>query len=406
MTVPILPSPDRADPGPGLARLVAAGPVVRMKVPVVGTMTFLTTHAACEAMLKDEALFSTDVASGRNRRVAWLLRLMPRNVRVMTANMLQKDGAEHRRLRRTVDGAFRRSAVEAWRPRIEAIAGTLLDDWAASEDGDFVRHVARPLPLAVICEILGLPQADRPAFIRWMGALAGGSTLRGLPKLYVSLTRISRYLMARFAERRRDPGDDLISALVRAADGEDALTDDEVLAMLGLLFIAGHETTTHLIGNSVLALLENPEQRDRLIADPALEGRAMDELLRHTGSVEMTKPRYLRRDAVFMGVPFRRGEAVMAHLAAANRDPAVFDDPDRLDLGREGNRHLALGGGPHFCLGAWLAKAELGIVLRLLFARAPGVALAVPEAELRWRALSGMRALERLPLTRTARAGM
>ena len=406
MTVQVVPMPDKADPGPDLARLVAAGPVVRMRVPVVGEMTFLTTHAACEAMLKDDALFSTDVANGRNRRVAWLLRLMPRNVRVMTANMLQKDGAEHRRLRRTVDGAFRRAAVEGWVPRIEAVAGALLDDWAASKDGDFVRHVARPLPLAVICEMLGLPHTDRPDFIHWMGALADAGDLRGLPRLYVSLTRMNRYLMARFVERRRDPGDDLISVLVHAADGEEALSDDEVLAMLGLLFIVGHETTTHLIGNSVLTLLKNPAQLARLLADPALEGAAVDELLRHTGTVEMTKPRYLRRDAEFMGVPFRRGEAVMAHLAAANRDPAVFDDPDTLDPGRRPNRHLALGGGPHFCLGAWLAKAELAAALRLLFARHPGVALGVPEAELRWTGQAGIRALRHLPLTRPPRAGM
>jgi len=406
MTPRTVPMPDKADPGPGLSALVAAGPVVRMRVPVVGTMTFLTTHAACEAMLKDDTLFSTDVANGRNRRVAWLLRLMPRNVRVMTANMLQKDGDEHRRLRRTVDGAFRRAAVEGWVPRIEAIAGALLDDWAVSEDGDFVRHVARPLPLAVICEILGLPEADRSAFTRWMGALAGGGRVRGLPRLYGALTRMNRYLMARLAEKRRDPGDDLISVLVHAADGEDALSDDDVLAMLGLLFIAGHETTTHLIGNSVLTLLKNPAQLTRLMSDSALEATAVDELLRHTGTVEMTKPRYLRRDAEFMGVPFARGEAVMAHLAAANRDPAIFDDPDTLDLERKPNRHLALGGGPHFCLGAWLTKAELVTVLRLLFARAPDVSLGVPEADLRWTGQAGIRAPCRLPLTRPACAGM
>ncbi len=406
MTLPLVDMPAKDDPGPGLARLVAAGPLVRMRVPLVGPMTFATTHAACEAILKDEALFSTEVAHGRNRRIAWLLRLMPRNVRTMTESMLQKDGAEHRRLRATVDGAFRRQAVAAWEPRIEAIAAGMLEDWAASEDGDFMRHVARPLPLAVICEILGLPREDRPAFTRWMAALAEGGSPRGLPRLYLSLTRMNRYLMARFAERRAAPGDDLISVLVHAAEGGAGLSDDEVLAMLGLLFIAGHETTTHLVAGSALTLLRHPAERARLAADPSLSGTAVEELLRHVGAVEMTKPRYLTRDAEVFGVPMKRGQAIMAHLAAANRDPGAFENPHCLDLARRPNRHLAFGGGPHFCLGAWLAKAELGAVLRLLLARAPGYALAVPEADLAWTGQSGIRSLRTLPLTPTPRRGM
>jgi len=401
-----LPAPDKRDPGPGLARLVAAGPLVRMRVPVIGEMTFATTHAACEAILKDEDLFSTDVANGRNRRIAWFLRLMPRNVRVMTGNMLQKDGEEHRRLRRTVDATFRRNAVEAWIPRIDAIATGLLDDWADSEDGDFVRHVARPLPLAVICEILGLRPEDRADFTRWMAALSESGSISGLPRLYVSLTKINRYLMARFQERRREPGDDLISVLVHTAEGGDRLKDDEVLAMLGLLFIAGHETTTHLISNSVLTLLNHPVERRRLNADPALEATAVDELLRYVSAVELTKPRYLLRDTEFLGETVSRGQAIMAHLAAANRDPAMFDDPNRLDLGRKPNRHLAFGGGPHFCLGAWLARAELAAILRLLWKRWPDVALAVPEGDLHWTGQAGIRALRTLPLTPSPHAGM
>ena len=401
-----LPVPDKRDPGPGLARLLAAGPMVRLRVPVIGEIPFVTTHAGCEALLKDDDLFSTDVVNGHNRRITWFLRLMPRNVRVMTENMLQKDGEEHRRLRKMVDGSFRRGAVEAWVPRIEALAAELLENWATSEDGDFVRHVARPFPLAVICEILGLPREDRPDFIRWMAAFSRNESVWQLPATYRSLTRINRYLMARFEERRAEPGDDLISILVHAAEGDERLADDEVLAMLGLLFIAGHETTTHLISNAVLTLLDHPAELARLRADPALEGTAVDELLRHVSAVEMTKPRYLRRDAEFFGVPLKCGQAVMAHLAAANRDPAVFDDPDRLDLGRRPNRHLAFGGGPHFCLGAWLAKAELASVLRLLWLRAPDVALAVPPRELQWRGQAGIRVLRSLPLTATPPAGM
>jgi len=375
-------------------------------VPIVGEMIVVTTHAGCEAVLKDDTLFAADIAESRNRRIGWLLRLMPRNVRIMTESMLQKDGDAHRRLRKTVDAAFRRDAIAAWEPRIEAIAARLLDEWAASEDGDFVRYVARPLPLAVICEILGLPEADRPDFMRWMSSFADGGSLRGLPRLYMSISRINRYLMDRFDECRAAPRDDLISMLVQAGEGGSGLTDDEVLAMLGLLFVAGHETTTHLISNSVLTLLKHPAERARLSADSSLEGTAVDELLRYVGAVEMAKPRYVRRDTVFLGYPLRRGQAVMVHLAAANRDPALFDDAARLDLGRRPNRHLALGGGPHFCLGAWLTKLELAVILRLLWVRAPDVALAVLEDDLRWTGQAGIRALCALPLTPTPRKGM
>ncbi len=396
----------KRDPGPTLARLVAAGPVVRVRVPIVGEVAFATTYAAVEALLKDEALFSTDIVNGRNRRIAALLRFMPRNVRVMTGNMLQKDGAEHRRLRKVVDGSFRRAAVEAWVPRIEEIADRLLDDWIISADGDFVRHVARALPLAVICEVLGLPDKDRPQFTQWMSALANAGSVWGLPRLYISLSRMTRYLMAQFAKRREAPGDDLISVLVHASEDGDSLSDDEVLAMLGLLFIAGHETTTHLISGSVLTLLQYPDELARLRVDPTMEATAIDELLRFVGAVEMTKPRYLLRDADFMGTRFRKGDAIMAHLSAANWDAEVFADPHRLDLARKPNRHVAFGGGPHFCLGAWLAKAELAVVLRRLWAKAPDVALAVPMDDLRWTRQSGIRALVTLPLTPTPHTGM
>ncbi len=406
MNVDLVSQEYKRDPGPTLDHLLAAGPVTRARIPIIGEMTFVTTHAAVEAMLKNEALFSTDVANGRNRRISVLLRFMPRNIRVMTSNMLQKDGEEHRRLRKMVDGAFRRGAVEAWVPRIEGIADCLLDDWIASDDGDFVRHVARALPLAVICEILGLPEADRPQFTRWMAALSDAGSLRGLPRLYISLSRMNRYLMARFEERRKRPGEDLISILVHASDDGDNLSDDEVLAMLGLLFIAGHETTTHLISGSVLTLLQHPNELARLRADPSIEAAAVEELLRFVGAVEMTKPRYLRHDAEFMGTRFRKGDAIMAHLSAANRDATAFNDPHRLDLTRKPNRHVALGGGPHFCLGAWLAKAELAVVLRRLWVKAPDVAVAMPEGDLRWTRQSGIRALTTLPLTPTPHAGM
>ena len=389
----------KRDPFPVLAALRDVGPVVTTRVPILGNTTFVTTHAAVEMLLKDKDNFSTQIENGRNSRIATIIRFMPRNLRLIAQNMLQKDGAEHRRLRKLVDGAFRRGEIEAWRPRIEAIADRLLDRWQASPDRDLVRHVARDLPLAVICELLGLPDADRPKFSRWMSSLSEMTSLWGFVRFLPAVGKINRYLTACFQERRVAPRDDLISALVHANDAGDRMTDDELLAMLFLLFVAGHETTTHLISGGVLALLQNPDQLQRLRHDPGLIPSAVDELLRYVTPVEITKPRFPFADMTFEGVAMAKGQLVMAHLAAANSDPAAFTDAETLDLGREKNRHVAFGGGPHFCLGAWFAKAEMEVLLQRLLARASTLALAVPESELRWTERIGLRALERLPLT-------
>ncbi|MCL4145758.1 UNVERIFIED_CONTAM: hypothetical protein GTU68_015929 [Idotea baltica] len=314
--------------------------------------------------------------------------------------MLQKDGAEHRRLRKLVDGAFRRKEIEAWRPRIAVIADRLLDEWDASDDRDLVAHVARDLPLAVICELLGLPDADRPKFSRWMRSFSEMSSIWGFIRLLPAIGKINRYLTATFQERRAaEPSDDLISTLVHAEDEGYRMTDDELLAMLFLLFVAGHETTTHLISGGVLALIQHPDQLRRLRDDPALMAPAVDELLRYVSPVEGTKPRFALHDTEFEGVSFKKGQFLMASLSAANTDPAAFEDPEMLDLGRQKNSHVAFGGGVHFCLGAWLAKAEMEVLLERLLARAPSLALAVPESELRWVERIGMRALKSLPLT-------
>ena len=387
----------KRDPFPTFAAMRQVGSLVDIRMPLVGQATFATTHAACETLLKDTEAFSVELRRARRAAPIVMLVKLP-GLRPLVDNMLQRDGTEHRRLRKLVDGVFRRQEIDKLTGRIETIADRLLDDLAASEDGDLVRHVARDLPLAVICDMLGLPQSDRPKFTRWMGAMSEAKSVWSIGRFLPSIWRINGYLRARFEERRREPRDDLISALVHAEDAGDRLTDDELLAMCFLLFVAGHETTTHLISGGVLALLQNPDQLARLRAEPDLAPSAVDELLRFVSPVQVTKPRFATDGLVLEGRRFEKGHMLVAFLASANTDPAVFEAPEVLDLGREKNRHLAFGGGPHFCLGAWLARKEMEVLLRRLLDRAPELQLAVPERDLRWTGRTGMRALISLPL--------
>ena len=376
----------------------AVGPLVTTRAPLIGRTTFVTTYAAVEKLLKNPERFFVDLRAAGKSRLALLIRWLPGGLRFLSDNMLQKDDPEHRRLRKLVDAAFRRDEMEKWVIRIERIADQLIDDLFASEERDLVKHVSRPLPLAVISELLGLPQDDRPKFIRWMASIYELDSILGFVRIVPAVGKINRYLQAKFRERRNEPRDDLISALVHAKDEGDQLSDNELLAMCFLLFVAGHETTTHLISGGVLALLQNPDQLARLRANPDLTPSAVEELLRFVSPVQMTKPRYPIENTEFEGIAVRKGQMLMALLASANVDPEAFDNPETLDIGREKNRHLAFGGGPHFCLGAWLARAEMEVLLRRLLYRAPALSLAVPETELRWTQRIGIRALKTLPL--------
>jgi len=393
-------SPDfKRDPVPTCAAMRAVGPVVPVRMPLVGQISFITTHASVEKLLKSPEHFSVDFMRSGRSVLATIMRWLPGPLRHVSENMLQKDDPEHRRLRKLVDNAFRRDRVDALRPRIEAIADQLLDKLEASEDGDLLRHVSRDLPLAVICEMLGLPQSDRPKFTRWMAALSDINSAMGLVRFIPVINRINRYLRKKIGERRAEPRDDLISALIHAGDAGDRLSDNELLAMCFLLFLAGHETTTHLISGGVLALIRHPDQLEQLRGDPGCAGIATDELLRFVSPVLMTKPRIPVEDMEFEGTPVRKGQMLVALLVSANMDPGVFDNPETLNIARDRNRHVAFGAGPHFCLGAWLARTEMELFLQRLLDRASSLRLSIPETELRWIRGTGMRALKALPVT-------
>ena len=306
---------------------------------------------------------------------------------------------DHTRLRGLVSKAFTRRTVERLAPRIEAITADLL---GAVGEGpvDLVETVATPLPVAVISELLGIPPADRDQMLAWSHAVA-----RALDPDFLlppgagersarARAEFAGYLRELVAYRRREPGEDLLSALVRVRDEGDALTENELLATCVLLLIAGHETTVNLIGNGTLALLRNPDQLARLRSEPDLVERAVEELLRYDSPIQLTV-RYAMRDAELGDVTVARGTRVLLLIGAANRDPAAFEDPDRLDVGRTPSRHLAFGQGLHFCLGAPLARLEAQIVLRAL-TRRTALALA---GEPSWKDNLLLRGPSHLPVT-------
>jgi cytochrome P450 len=322
----------------------------------------------------------------------------------LATNMLLRDPPDHRRLRSLVDQAFQRHSIEALRPRIEVLADEALDQLASEADRcggavDLLAHFARPLPLAVICEMLGLPPEDRPRFTRWASRFSTSSSFIGIFwGLLMGIRQMMRYVRAEFRRQSREPRDGLLAALIQAEEAGDRLSEDELVAMVFLLLAAGHETTLHQITLSVLALLDHPSQLAELKADWHLAEPATQELLRYISFAQVTKPRYAVADTMFGGQQICRGQMLFACLASANSDPAIFADPERLDIHRDARRHVAFGAGIHVCLGAKLARTEIEIALKQLFSRFPNVRLALPRTALRFSARPGTRALLALPV--------
>jgi len=314
------------------------------------------------------------------------------------------DNPDHTRLRTLVSKAFTPRRIELLRGRIEALCEALLDEMNRKGDrqgeAELVSDYALPLPATVIAELLGVPAEDHNKFHRWSNRLGSVSSGRDMLRALPAAFSFVRYLRKMSERRRDDPQDDLITALIQAEEEGDKLSEDELLAMAFLLLVAGHETTVNLIASGTLALLEHPEQTERLRRDPSLAKPAVEELLRYTSPVEMATERYAREDVEIEGTTIPRGELVLAVLGSANRDERHFADPEVLDLARDPNRHLAFGrGGVHHCLGAPLARMEGQIAIGALLRRFPGARLAVTPESLRWRRGLFLRGLERLPVS-------
>ena len=318
----------------------------------------------------------------------------------MPRSMLASDPPHHTRLRTLVNKAFTARTVERLRQRIQQIVDGLLDDVADRGEMELIRDFAYPLPITVIAEMLGVPASDRDFFRDASSKIAVALGPITDPAVALAALEGRNQLIGYFNDlvpkRKGDPRDDLISAMLAAEEAGDFLSHGELLAMLLLLLVAGHETTVNLIGNGMLALLRNPDQLERLRDDESIERSAIEELLRYDSPVQFTG-RLVMQDVEIAGQPIKAGVGISTILAAANRDPEVFTDPDTLDLGRDPCAHLSFSAGIHFCLGAQLARLEGQIALATIVRRFPKIAMATQELE--WRPAPILRGLVALPVS-------
>ena len=362
------------------------------------TGRFLFRYEDVRETVYDRELSSDRVSAilrplpGEARTGAALLERTMRDIIVFT------DQPDHRRLRRLLTAAFTPRMVEQAKPMIARVADRLLDELAADDVFDVHSRVTYPLPAMVVGELLGIPEADRAVFQSWaLDLVFVVGSGRITPELAERATRSMadmRALMARLVdERRRDPGPDLLSAMIAAADDGDRLTADELYANALFLMTAGHETATNMLSNGILALLRHPDQLELLRDEPAMFGTAIEEMLRYDGPVQIAA-RIADRDRELRGLALNQGDAVIVMLGAANRDPDVFADPDTFDITRSPNPHVAFSHGMHFCLGATLARAEAHILLSRLLDRFPKLRLADEHVE--WQPTLDFRGPNRL----------
>jgi cytochrome P450 PksS len=352
------------------ARLRRESPVHEVMLPGKQRAWLVTRYADVLALLKDERFVKlrANVATpDEDYREPW----MPAMFRPLSRNMLDLDPPDHTRLRSSVQKAFTPRFVEMLRGRVETIAEDLLAAMRHRNHFDVIADFALPLPTIVIAEMLGVPKTQQHRFHRWSKNIVAAnwskwSMIRAVP----SVIAFIRYIRRLIALKRTQPADDLVTALVNA-EAEDRLSDDELLSMIFLLLIAGHETTVNLIGNGTLALLQHPSEMQRLRDDATIVVPAIEELLRFGSPLETATERYAREPLTFAGTALPAGALVYAVLSSANRDETVFDDPDRLNFTRDPNRHLSFGLGIHYCLGAPLARMEGQIAIPRFFARSP-----------------------------------
>ncbi|MEO8432820.1 MAG: cytochrome P450 [Acidobacteriota bacterium] len=380
-------------------RLREDTPVCPVSLPGGRQVWLVTRYEDVLAALRDPRFVKDPlnaVQPGEKPRQPWV----PKFARPLTRNMLDVDPPDHTRLRALVQKAFTPRIVEGLRGGIQALSDELLEKCRHRRRFDLISGYALPIPTIVIAGMLGVPAKDRGRFHRWSTAIvasdpSGWRMIRAVPHVAAFL----RYIRSLLRKRRAEPGEDLVSALVAVEEEGERLSEDELVSMVFLLLIAGHETTVNLIGNGTLTLLRHPDQMDRLRRQPELAVPGVEELLRYDGPLETATERYAREDVEIGGTTIPRGSLTYAVLASANRDERQFPDPEAVDLTREPNRHLAFGFGIHFCLGAPLARLEAQIAIRTLAEGLPGLRLGVDPEALRWRRGLVLRGLRALPLT-------
>lgn len=379
-----------ADPHPVYARLRHDHPVQRVTVPSGIPAWLITGYDLARQALNDPRLSKTSPA----RSPMQVLQGPVQNA--LTQHMLATDPPDHTRLRRLVSRVFTARRTEALRPRVQQITDQLLDEMAGHDRVDLIDAFAFPLPIQVICELLGIPGEDRDSFREWSNVIVAGAA--AIEQLPAAATALVDYIQRLLVDKQAHPKDDLLSGLLTVRDEGDQLSHDELVSMVFLLLVAGHETTVNLIGNSMSVLFTRPELVRRLIDDPTLLPAAIEELLRFESPVETSTLRIATETINLGGVEIGPGEPVFISLLGANRDPGRFTDADVFDIERADNQHLAFGHGIHYCLGAPLARLEAEIGLGSLLRRYPDISLDVAPEQLQWRVGLLLRGLVALPV--------
>ncbi|RPF40982.1 cytochrome P450 [Streptomyces sp. Ag109_G2-6] len=390
------------DPYPAYAWLREHAPVHRATLPSGVEAWLVTRYADARQALADQRLSKNPAHHAEPAHAKGKTGIPGERKAELMTHLLNIDPPDHTRLRRLVSKAFTPRRVAEFTPRVQELTDRLIDGFEQKGEADLIHEFAFPLPIYAICEMLGVPREDQDDFRDWAGMMIrhGGGPRGGVAR---SVKRMRTYLGELIHRKRDDLGNDLISDLIRASDHGDHLTEAEATAMAFILLFAGFETTVNLIGNGVHSLFMNPGQRallqDSLAAgETALLETGIEELLRYDGPVELATWRFATRPLTLGGQEVAAGDPVLVVLAAADRDPARFADPDTLDLSRSDNQHLGYGHGIHYCLGAPLARLEGQTALATLLKRLPDLELAVPPADLRWRGGLIMRGLRTLPV--------
>ena len=388
------------DPYPTYARLHEEGPLHYLDVGGKWAVWSIFSHAECSSIAKDPRL-----SAKRAKQMLLSLPLSRQSEFTELARMLSlwlifMDPPEHTRLRKLLNKGFSQAAVEGLRPQVEAIVDEMLKPLQLGSEVELMREIANPMPVRIILEMLGIPQEMRETFVDWSRAIA---VFRGNPNRTVeeahaaqdALTALTEFFRKTVAERRRNKGNDLISLLIDIEEEGEVLTEEELYAQCIALLFAGHETTRNLIGNGMYTLLQHPQQMAELREKPEMIRSAVEELLRYESPVQFTA-RVLKEDIEVCGQPIRKGWTVLCMLGAANRDPKQFKEPNRLDLARLNNQHLAFSAGLHFCIGAQLARLEGQIALLKLVERFPEMKCNSARPE--WASTFGFRGLKNLPV--------
>ncbi|WP_067533934.1 cytochrome P450 family protein [Nocardia crassostreae] len=373
-------------------RLREEGAVRRVELPGGAAAWFVTREADVRQGLADPRL-SIDKRAARDGYVGFSL------PPALDANLLNIDPPDHTRLRRLVSHAFTRGRIAGLGRRIQEEADRLLDKMAGCERVDLIAEFAAPLPMTVIGDLLGIPEADRGRFRGWTEALLAPDPNRP-QEAKLAVVAMEKFLLELIEDKRAMPSDDFLSDLIAVRDdGSDRLTEDELVSLAFLTFWAGYQNSVDLIGNGLLALLDNPDQLAALRSSAEVSNEAIEELLRYAHPSQFGIRRFPLEDITIGGVDIPAGETVLLGVASANRDPHRFTDPERLDLSRAENPHLALGHGVHYCLGAPLARLEARIAIRSVLDRFPSIELAIPRGEVRWRSSFREHGLRELPVT-------